>query len=222
MAQAVLFAVGGTLIDSVDLQRQAWQETLRRYGTKGVFQVTRAQVGMRADQLLSGFLSLDQVESQSSEMETCQHSLFKHKYMPHVEPFPQIRELFERLDLDGYRIGLASEHGVDLNVYTRLADIGDLVDRGISTDLRNGPQANTFAAAYERLNIREPEEVIAICDQVPEARAAGSIGIRSIGLLCGGSSEEKLRSAGCREIYQDASELLSQYDRSLLTEVEMY
>jgi phosphoglycolate phosphatase-like HAD superfamily hydrolase len=48
------------------------------------------------------------------------------------------------------------------------------------------------------------------------AEAAGKAGIRTIGLLCGGWSETKLREAGCIAIYHDPADLLRQYDTSPL------
>jgi len=49
-----------------------------------------------------------------------------------------------------------------------------------------------------------------------DAQAAGKIGLRTIGLLCGGWPERELREAGCIAIYRDPADLLHQYDRSPL------
>ena len=49
-----------------------------------------------------------------------------------------------------------------------------------------------------------------------DAEAAGKAGLRTIGVLCGGFSEESLRAAGCIAIYRDPADLLARYDRSPL------
>ena len=54
-----------------------------------------------------------------------------------------------------------------------------------------------------------------------DAEAAGKAGLRTIGLLCGGFTEEGLRKAGCIAIYKDPADLLAQYDRSPLARQEV-
>ena len=58
--------------------------------------------------------------------------------------------------------------------------------------------------------------VIAIGDSPFDAEAAGKIGIRTIGMLCGGFAEAALREAGCMAIYRDPADLLSQIEHSPL------
>ena len=62
----------------------------------------------------------------------------------------------------------------------------------------------------------EPDEVIVVGDTPYDAEAAAEVGLRTIGVLCGGFSEDSLRAAGCIVIYKGPTDLLAQYDRSLL------
>ena len=53
-------------------------------------------------------------------------------------------------------------------------------------------------------------------DSPYDAEAAGKIGLRTIGVLCGGFPQQDLRRAGCVAIYRDPADLLTRFERSLL------
>ncbi len=57
MPEAVIFDIDGTLLDSVDLHAQAWQEAFRHFGHEIPFSDIRSQIGKGGDQLLPVFLS---------------------------------------------------------------------------------------------------------------------------------------------------------------------
>ncbi len=58
------------------------------------------------------------------------------------------------------------------------------------------------------------EQAIVIGDTPYDIKAAGRIGVRTIGLLCGGFPPETLMDATA--IYQDPADLLARYDLSPL------
>ncbi|MBV9956770.1 MAG: HAD family phosphatase, partial [Acidobacteria bacterium] len=97
MIKAVIFDIDGTLIDSVDLHAQAWKETFREFGKDVPYQQVRHQIGKGSDQLLPVFFSREELEEFGEKMEEHRSRLFKREYLPRVRPFPQVRELFERL-----------------------------------------------------------------------------------------------------------------------------
>jgi phosphoglycolate phosphatase-like HAD superfamily hydrolase len=49
---------------------------------------------------------------------------------------------------------------------------------------------------------------LVVGDTPYDAEAAGKVGLRTVGVLCGGFAEEDLRAAGCVAIYRDAADLL--------------
>ena len=55
MVKAVIFDIDGTLLDSVDLHAQAWQEAFRQFGHEVRFEDARAQIGKGADRLIAVF-----------------------------------------------------------------------------------------------------------------------------------------------------------------------
>ena len=94
MAQAIIFDIDGTLLDSVDLHAEAWQEAFRHFGREIRLGEIRSQIGKGGDQLLPVFLSKDELKAYGKELEEFRGRLFKDKYLPKVKPFPGVRELF--------------------------------------------------------------------------------------------------------------------------------
>jgi phosphoglycolate phosphatase-like HAD superfamily hydrolase len=60
------------------------------------------------------------------------------------------------------------------------------------------------------------DRVIAVGDTSYDAEAAGKIGVRTIGVLCGGGTREEFEQAGCIAIYTDPADLFAQYSYSPL------
>jgi HAD superfamily hydrolase (TIGR01509 family) len=219
MVRAVIFDIDGTLIDSVDLHAAAWREALRHFGHDRPFEEVRAQIGKGGDLLMAALLPEEEVRRRGKEIEEHRLDLFKREYLPRVRPFPAVRELFERIEADGKRIALASSaKQEELGRYKQIAGIEDLLDTETSSDdvEKSKPHPDIFEAALARLGGVEAADVIAVGDTPYDAQAAGKIGLRTIGLLCGGWPERELREAGCIAIYRDPADLLRQYDRSPL------
>ena len=217
MIEAVIFDVDGTLIDSVDQHALAWQEAIRKFGREVDFEAVRFQIGKGADQLLPVFFSEAELRRFGKELETYRGDLFKAKYLSQLRPFPKVRELFERIKAGGKRIVLASSAAEEeLQTYKKLAQIEDLIEEETSKDdvVQSKPHPDIFQAALEGLNNPPPETVLVVGDTHYDAEAAAKIGLRTIGLLCGGFPESVLRGAGCVAIYLDPADLLARYEES--------
>ena len=127
--KAAIFDVDGTLVDSVDLHAKAWQKAFAHFGHDIPFDRIRSQIGKGGDQLMPVFLSNEELRSEEKDLEKYRGKLFREEYLPKVKGFPQVRELFQRLLDDGWKLGLASSaKGKDLETYKRIAHIGDLLD----------------------------------------------------------------------------------------------
>jgi len=221
MLKAIIFDIDGTLVDSVDLHARAWQETFRHFGREVEFEKVRHQIGKGGDQLMPVFFSAEELERFGEEMEKYRGRLFKREYLPQVRPFPQVRELFERIQEDGKRIALASSAKKDeLKVYKELARITDLVEEETSADDadKSKPHPDIFEAALAALGDVEAHEAIVIGDTPYDAEAAGKINLRTIGVLCGGFPEAELRAAGCTHLYRDPADLLARYEQTPLAQ----
>ena len=219
MITAVLFDVDGTLVDSVDLHAAAWAETFEKYGKKVEFHAVRRQIGKGSDQLLPIFFSSTELQAFGQALERDRSDLFRRKYLPHVRGFSHTRELCKRLTQDGKQIALASSAKADeVATYKKLARIEDLLDGETSAEdvAQSKPHPDIFAAALKKVGNPPVEEVIVVGDTPYDVEAAGKLQLRTIGVLCGGWTEEALRRAGCVAIYRDPADLLAHYEASPL------
>jgi HAD superfamily hydrolase (TIGR01509 family) len=222
MIKAVIFDIDGTLVDSVDLHTQAWKEAFKHFGKDIPFQMIRHQIGKGGDQLMPVFFSREELEEFGEELEKFRGELFKSDFLKRVRPFPKVRELFLRVKDEGKKLALASSAKEDeLKIYKKLAHIEDLVAEETSSDdvEKSKPHPDIFAVALDRLDVNA-DEAVAVGDTPYDAEAAGKLGVRTIGMLCGGFTERELLSAGCVELYEDPADLLSRYEESALAKTK--
>ena len=219
MIKAVIFDVDGTLIDSVEVHAKAWVWAFARHGHDIPLEDLKGQIGKGADQLMPEYLSPEQMERYSKQLEEDRQMFFKQEYYQHLKPFPDVRELFERIKADGKEIVLASSAKEDeLKHYEELANVQDLIAASTSSDdaEKSKPHPDIFHAAMEKLKGIGPDEAIVVGDTNWDVEAAGKAGLKTIGLLCGGFKEETLKGAGAVAIYRDPADLLAHYDESPL------
>jgi HAD superfamily hydrolase (TIGR01549 family) len=215
MLQAVIFDVDGTIVDSVDLHAEAWKVAFEKFGKTFPFHEIRRQIGKGSDQLLPVFFSEQELAQFGEDLDEYRSKIFKKEFMPRVQAFPKIRDLFQRIKKDGKQIVLASSAKADeLDIYKKIARIDDLIESETSSDDadRSKPYPDIFQAALARLKDVAPENAVVIGDTPYDAQAASKANLKTIGLLCGGWSTEELRRAGCVAIYLDAEDLLLHYD----------
>lgn len=220
MIKAVIFDVDGTLIDSVDAHASSWAEALAQAGFSQAYADVRHQIGKGGDQLLKTFLSDEDIRQHGQQLTETVKKLFAEKYMPGIQAFPAVRELFQRILADGKVALLASSAGEhQLTEFKKLAGIADLIEGETSKDdaERSKPHPDIFAASLGKLPGLSPHEAVVVGDSPWDAIAGKKIDLQTIGVLCGGFPEQELREAGCSEIYLSPADLLSRYDHSLLS-----
>ena len=218
--QAAIFDIDGTLLDSVDLHAEAWRQVFLRHDRDIPFEQIRSQIGKGGDQLLPVFFSKEEEDRFGKEMESERGKLFKKEFMPKVKPFPGVRALFERIKRDGIKLALASSAKQDeVKHYAELLDIADLVQASTSSDdaEKSKPHPDIFQAAVDKLSGVPAGTCVVIGDSPYDAEAAGKIGIKTVGVLCGGFAEADLRGAGVIAIFRDPEDLLRRYEESPFT-----
>jgi HAD superfamily hydrolase (TIGR01549 family) len=219
MTKAVIFDVDGTLVDTVDLHASAWVKALKHFGFEVAFKDMRSQIGKGGDQILHGLLPPDVIERRQEEIETFRADLFEREYLPKACAFPGVRALFEHIRAVGQRAVLASSGKKDeVERYKKLAGIADLIDSATSSDdaERSKPFPDIFQAALDKLSPLAASEVLVVGDTPYDAEAARNAGLKTVGVLSGGFSEQALREAGCIAIYRDPEDLLKNYNSSPL------
>ena len=201
MPAAVIFDVDGTLVDSVGQHARAWQDVFAAFGHDIDLDAIRMQIGKGGDQLLPVFLDDATIEAQGEQISKRRADILKAHYLDSIQPFADVRALFERLRSDGVKIALASSAKRDeLDVYVKRADIEGLFDVATSSDDadKSKPHPDIFNAALERLGKPPASEVIVVGDSPYDAEAAAKAGMQTVGLLGGGLSRgrpEKMPAA---------------------------
>ncbi len=219
MIRVVVFDLDGTLVDSNELHVLAWHDTFRHFHKDIPLERLREQIGKGADQYLPVFLDEREMREFGEEADKLRGEIFKKEYLPHVKPFPKVRELFERLRADGKKIALASSgKETEVRHYEKLLEIGGLVDCMTTMDqvAQSKPKADVFIAALNLLAL-PPSEAVAIGDTPDDVAAAKKIDLPVIGVLCGGFPEQALRDEGAVAIFRDPADLLERYYQSPLS-----
>ena len=219
MIKVAIFDIDGTLLDSVDLHAQAWQQAFKHFGRDIPLEKVRKQIGKGGDQLMPVFFTRKELDEFGEEIEEFRGKLFKREFLPRVRPFPKVRELFERILADGKNIALGSSAKADeVEVYKKIAHIENLIEEETSSDdaEKSKPHPDIFEAALEKFHNISRDQVMVVGDTPYDAEAAGKAKLRTIGFLCGGFPENELRAAGCIAIYEGPADLLARYDDSPL------
>jgi len=220
MLAGVIFDIDGTIIDSVPEHIRTWKAAFQKFGKDVSAAEIRPQIGKEADQLMTVFFSEEELKQFGQQLKTYRDNLFKEKYLPTLKAFPLVRDLFTQIKGDSTLISLASSSKKDeLKIYKKIAQIEELVNSEVSADdvKRSKPHPDIFHAALERLGNLDPETVIVIGDTRYDAAAADKAKLRTIGLLCGGSTKVELLEAGCIALYLHPADLLARYHSSPLS-----
>lgn len=218
MIEAFIFDIDGTLIDSNDFHAKSWQRAFAEHGKEISFEQIRPHLGKGGDQLLPEFLSKEEIEKLGKAITASKDEIFKRDYLPRVQPFPQVRELFEKIRAAGRRIALASSSKEEeVKKFKAIAQIDDLVEKTTSADdaKESKPEPDIFHSAMKLLGNPSHDKVLVIGDTPYDAMAAVKARLPIIGVLCGGFSDHVLKATGCRALYRDPADLLKHLDEIL-------
>ncbi|MEA3071198.1 MAG: hypothetical protein QOD29_2644, partial [Alphaproteobacteria bacterium] len=111
-------------------------------------------IGEGADRLLPAFLPKGASKARKKEIEDYRSHLFKTDFLPRVQPFPKVKELFERIKKDGRKVALASScTEEEIAEYEKIAAISDIVDCESTSDdaPSSKPAPDIFLKAVERV-----------------------------------------------------------------------
>jgi HAD superfamily hydrolase (TIGR01509 family) len=215
--RAVLLDVDGTLIDSNDAHARAWLDALDEFGYDLPFERVRPLIGMGADKLLPALIGIAKDSDEGARLSKRRTEIFMTKYLSTVHPFPQVRELLQRMRRDGLTLVVAtSAEGEELNKLARIAGITDLIEESTtSSDAASSkPDPDIIHAALARSG-KSPRETLMLGDTPYDIEAAAAAGVRVIALRCGGWwSDADL--VGALAIYDDPADLLAHYEDSPL------
>lgn len=206
-AQAYIFDVEGTLVDSVLPSLNCWCQTLAEFG----FSFRTADLHRYSG--MDGREMLEQLLPQHPEMHEFILSKynwrFRNEVLPTIRAVPGARELLTALKRRGAKIALATNCDPDeLAHYRTRLGADDSVDTTVSgSNVRRGkPHPDAIFAALKRLGM-DPSDAVFIGDTPYDAEAARQARVRSFGVLTGHFPRADLLGAGCSAIFLDPKSL---------------
>src|ERR687892_692409 len=212
MPPAAILDVDGTLVDTNYQHAIAWYRALRQHGKLLPIWRIHRHIGMGGDQLVAALAGEAWDEEHGEDVRTAEKALYL-SLVEEVEPLEGARGLIEDLKERGHSVVLASsakENEVDH--YLDLLDARELADGWTtSADVEaTKPEPDLVRAAIEKAGAADG--AVLIGDSTWDCEAARRAGIRTLGVLTGGFSEEELREAGASAVFPSLPELCSRIE----------
>ncbi|HEX8452642.1 MAG TPA: HAD family hydrolase [Longimicrobium sp.] len=212
--RAAILDIDGTLIDSNDAHAQAWVDVGKEMGFDIEFGHVRRLIGMGGDKVLPELTGLEDDSDEAEKVKKRRGEIFRERYLPSLQPFPQARELLERFQADGMVLVVATSASKDdMGKLLEKAGIKDLIEEKTSqSDVEaSKPDPDVIEAAVEKAGCK-PSEAVMLGDTPYDVEAARRAGVPCVALRCGGWDDEELSDAVA--IYDDPADLLANYAES--------
>lgn len=211
--RGVLFDVDGTLVDSNYLHTIAWWQSFRRFGHDVPMSGIHRAIGMGGDKLVAHLLGEGRDAGQDTAIDSTHGAIFS-SFWPSLRAFDGAAELVRRCADDGLVVVLASSASQDdVDANRAVIDADDAIAAATTTDDAGNskPSPDILQAALDAGGL-EAANVVFVGDAVWDVIAATELGIPTIALASGGTSESELRDAGAALVYRDVRALLDAFD----------
>jgi HAD superfamily hydrolase (TIGR01549 family) len=215
LMSAVVVDVDGTLVDTNYQHALAWYRAFRRHGlTLQLWRIHR-HIGMGGDHLVAALAGRPVEEELGDDIRSTEKEIYK-SLIDEVEPMEGSRELLVELKRRGHSVVLASSaKEEEVEHYLDLLQVRDVIDaRTSSADVSTTkPAPDLIEAALERVG---GGDAIMLGDSTFDCEAAGNAGVKTIGVLTGGFSEQELRDAGAIAVFASIDDLRRHLDETPL------
>jgi HAD superfamily hydrolase (TIGR01509 family) len=209
---AAILDVDGTLVDTNYQHALAWYRAFRSKGVVLPIWRVHRHIGMGGDQLVEALGGAAVERDRGDAIRDAEKELYM-ELIEEVEPLEGARELIERLKERGHAIVLASSAKEDeVERYLDLLDARELADGWTtSADVEaTKPEPDLVHAAMERAGAGD--DAVLVGDSTWDCEAAKRAGIRTVGVLTGGFSEQELRDAGATAVFESIPRLCDRLD----------
>lgn len=212
--RGVILDVDGTLIDSNDAHAKAWQDALREQDIEISFEAVRPLIGMGGDKLLPTLTGVEEDTSLGKRISERRSAIFRERYLPHLQAFPDTRELLESFKDRGLKLAVAtSAKDEDAKAIFRRIGIEDLLDSSTSSDDADAskPDPDIVEAAIKKIGL--PRETLIMLGDTPyDMEAATRAKVRFVAVECGGWEKSEFPDA--EAVYKSPQDLLARLDDS--------
>jgi HAD superfamily hydrolase (TIGR01509 family) len=208
---AAILDVDGTLVDTNYQHALAWYRAFRQHGvTLALWEIHR-RIGMGGDQLVTSLVGEGFEERYGDDVRAAEKALYL-ALMPEVQPLPGARDLLEALHARGHTLILASSAKPDeLQHYIMLLDAHEIVDGWTDSGdvAQTKPEPDLVKAAVEKAG---GGAAVMVGDSVWDCEAAKRAGLKTVGVLTGGFSEDELEDAGAVAVFRSLPSLTEGLD----------
>jgi HAD superfamily hydrolase (TIGR01549 family) len=207
--------VDGTLVDTNYHHAIAWYRAFREHGlTMPVWRIHR-HIGMGGDQLVAAVAGKRVEDRQGDSIRAAETALYA-DLIGEVEPFADARRLLELLAERGHRLVLASSgQRDDIEHYLDLLDARGLIEAWTSSaDVeRTKPDPDLVVTAVDKVG---GGEAVLVGDSTFDCEAAARADVPTVAILTGGFSDQELRHAGAKAVFESLTELCRRLDETPL------
>jgi HAD superfamily hydrolase (TIGR01549 family) len=212
---AALLDVDGTLVDSTYHHAIAWQRAFARFDcTVAAFRIHR-HVGMGGDQIVAALTGEEWDAEHGDEARDAHDEIFQ-TMIDEVPAFAGAHDLLVALKDRGHPIVISSSASEDdLDHYLDLLGARELADGWTSSgDVEETkPEPDLIEVAVKKAG---GGPAVMVGDSTWDCIAAERAGVKTIGVLTGGFSEDELREAGAEPVFESLIALREELDRTPL------
>lgn len=210
VARGVLLDVDGTLVDTNYLHTLAWWQAFRRFGHDVPMASIHRTIGMGGTTLIEHLIGSDRDTSQDEALEDTHGALFSAQW-PSIRAFDGARDLLTHCAEAGLAVVLAtSASEEELGVLRKVIDADDAISGATNaTDTGISKPAPDILEAALKVGDLDAGEAVFIGDAVWDVITANKLGIPTMAVTTGGTSEAELRDAGAAYVFENVRELLN-------------
>jgi HAD superfamily hydrolase (TIGR01509 family) len=219
MADAVIFDVDGTLVDTNYLHVVTWWEAFRQHGHDVPMARVHRAIGMGSDQLLDHVLPEDRDEAGDDDIRAAHRHLYG-QFQTRFRAFEGAADLLRACAKRGLTVVLASSAAEsEMKALRAALDAEDAIAAATSSDdaEQSKPAPDIVQVALARAGAR-PERAVFVGDTVWDVEACRRAGLPCVAVLTGGISRRELIDAGAVAVYDDVADLLQQLDDSVIAQ----
>jgi HAD superfamily hydrolase (TIGR01549 family) len=215
MCAVAVIDVDGTLVDTNYQHAIAWYRAFRAHGLVQQLWRLHRHIGMGGDHFVAAIAGRN-VEEDKGDAIRASEKKFYGELIDEVEAMPGATELLAELKRRGHSVILASSaKPEELDHYLELLGAADVVDGWTNAgDVESTkPAPDLVEAALAKGGGRDG---VMIGDSTFDCEAARTAGIKVLGVLTGGFSEQELREAGALAVFESIEQLCQRLDATPL------
>jgi HAD superfamily hydrolase (TIGR01549 family) len=215
MSPVAVIDVDGTLVDTNYQHAIAWYRAFRDNGIVLPMWRIHRHIGMGGDHMVPTLVGERVAAEKGDDIRAAEKELFA-ELIDECEPMDGARDLLVELKKRGHSVVLASSaKQEELDHYLELLDAAEVADGWTSSaDVEaTKPEPDIVEAALDKVSDRDG---VMIGDSTFDCIAAERAGLKTIGVLTGGFSEQELREAGAAAVFESIAELRERLDETPL------